>query len=162
MPHPIVPTHLKVLRGNPGKQKLPRNEMKPHIESEIPDPPSHVTGSAREEWFRVGTELHRLRCLTVMDYAGLGAYCTAYQKWAEIEDMLNEIRSGNPKKRATFMTARDGGVKLNPLLRASLGAAAEMVRIAGEFGFSPAARARIAMGIDRAEDFGKFNGLIAS
>jgi P27 family predicted phage terminase small subunit len=154
-----VPTNLRVLRGNPGKRPLPKNEMQPRVEDGIPDPPAHLEGTAQEEWHRIAQELHRLGCLTVVDYAVLGAYCTAFQKWVEIEEMLEEIRNASPKHRATLVTG-PAGVKINPLIKASLNAAAEMVRIAGEFGFSPAARARIAMGVDGREDFGKFQGLI--
>jgi P27 family predicted phage terminase small subunit len=163
MPSPIIPTHLKLLRGNPGKQKLPKNEMQPRIEDTIPEPPAHVVGSACDEWYRVAGELQRLRCLTVLDYANLGAYCTAYQKWAEAEEMLAELRSNHPKGRASLITT-PVGARMNPLIKISLQAAAEMVRIAGDFGFSPGARARIAMGVQAAsykEDFGPFNGLIA-
>jgi P27 family predicted phage terminase small subunit len=161
MPQPALPTALKIARGNPGKQKLPRNEIKPRISAVVPDPPSHIMGSAREEWFRVAVELHRLGVLTVLDYAGLGAYCTTYQKWAEIEAMLAEIRAGDPKGRAVFVARKSGVVDITPLIRASLQCAAEMLRIANEYGFTPASRARTAMAIDRKEDFGKFNGLIA-
>lgn len=153
-----VPTQLNILRGNPSKKAIPKREMQPLVETEVRDPPPHITGTAREEWFRLGNELLRLRCLTVLDYSLMGTYCTHVQKWVEAEEMLAELR--NAKGRATLVDS-PRGAQINPLIRASLLASDAMVRVAGEFGFSPAARARVAMGIDAQEDFGKFNGLIA-
>ena len=34
-----MPTALKLLRGNPGKQRLPANEPQPEQTIEVPDPP---------------------------------------------------------------------------------------------------------------------------
>jgi len=160
MPTPRVPTHLKLLRGNPSKRALPKHEPHPHIEAELPEPPVTITGYASDEWHRVGKEMHRLRLLTVVDYAALAAYCTAYQKWRKAEEALNEMRSRDPKLHGLLISHNGVGV-INPLIRVSFMAAEQMLKIAGEFGFTPAARARIAMGIDTPPGGGKFDGLLA-
>ena len=43
-----VPTHLKVLRGNPGKRRLNDNEPKP--DGELSDPPEWMSESQKQGW----------------------------------------------------------------------------------------------------------------
>jgi P27 family predicted phage terminase small subunit len=54
----------------------------------------------------------------------------------------------------------EGQARTNPLAKIAADAAADMVRFAGEFGFSPAARSRIAAGLKPVSS-GKFAGLLA-
>jgi hypothetical protein len=70
-----TPTALKLLRGNPGKQRLPANEPQPDQTIEVPDPPPFISGYAADEWWTVGTELsgrsewpyaHQPRCQGVI------------------------------------------------------------------------------------------------
>ena len=56
------PTRLKVLEGNPGKQKLPKGEPQP--EHELPLPPSHLDAYGIEEWNRISEGLFVLGVLT--------------------------------------------------------------------------------------------------
>jgi phage terminase small subunit len=53
-----------------------------------------------------------------------------------------------------------GDAAQNPLIGIARRAAADMVRYAGEFGMSPAARARISAGIGYEPPEGKFDGLL--
>ena len=41
-----TPTHLKLVKGNPGKRKLPINEPKPA--RDFPDVPHHLSGLRRQ------------------------------------------------------------------------------------------------------------------
>jgi hypothetical protein len=62
-----MPTQLKLLRGNPGKQRLPNNEPQPEQDIDVPDPPPFITGYAADEWWTVATQLHRLGfCLALV------------------------------------------------------------------------------------------------
>jgi phage terminase small subunit len=88
----------------------------------------------------------------------LAAYCCACGRWIDAEELLQELRSGQMRG---LLVGRPKYVTINPLVRISLQAATEMVRIAGEFGMSAAARARISAGIGgQPPDFGPFAGLI--
>ena len=53
-----MPTHLKVLRGNPGHQAL-RPEREPDYEAapDIPEPPAFLMPVAKDEWRRIATGL---------------------------------------------------------------------------------------------------------
>jgi len=161
MPGPKpMPTHLKLLRGNPGKRPI-RPEPQPLRTEQVPDAPNFLTGYARDEWDRVAPELHRIGLLTVLDIAALAAYCVAYATWRTAEETLNEVANRDPVMHGLIVKTRAGGVMQNPLVLTARQAANDMVRYASEFGMTAAARARIAAGVYREPQGGKFDGLLA-
>jgi hypothetical protein len=64
-----TPTNLVLLRGNPGKRALNKEEPKPR--PVLPEPPGHLDTGAKREWRRVAPELHQLGLLTVLDVDAL-------------------------------------------------------------------------------------------
>jgi P27 family predicted phage terminase small subunit len=154
-----MPTHLKLLRGNPGKQVLPQGEAEPATPDEIPPPPSFLSGYAAEEWRRLAPELHYLKLLTPIDINALAAYCQSYKRWREAEEALLELGSSLPLRGLMLRDQKGGALLRNPLVSIAQHAAADMVRYASEFGLSPAARARIAF--PAGDKASKFAGLLA-
>ena len=71
-----VPTHLRLLRGNPGKRPI-KPEPEPAVPDKPPEPPNFLSDEAKNEWWRVAPELHALSLLTVLDVMPLAAYCQA-------------------------------------------------------------------------------------
>jgi P27 family predicted phage terminase small subunit len=156
-----IPTHLKILRGNPGKQALPQNEPEPTLIEDVPEAPPFVQGYARFEWERIAAELVRLNLLTVVDTATLAAYCIAYARWRTAEEMLLELARRDPALRGLLLkSSRDGMPVSNPLVRIATHAAADMVNYATQFGLTPSARARIATGPITSARANKFTGLL--
>src|SRR5262249_50668060 len=139
-----LPTHLKLLMGNPGKGRLPQGEAEPRPPEDIPPPPSFLTGFAAEEWRRLAGEACFLRRLTVIDVNLLAAYCQAYKRWREAEEQLQQLGTSLPLK-GLMVRSSGGDLVRNPLVSISQHACADMVRYPSEFGLSPAARARIAL-----------------
>src|SRR5262245_27999872 len=131
-----MPTHLKLLRGNPGKQVLPQGEAEPRPPDDIPPPPSILTGYAAEEWRRLARELYYLKLLTVIDTNILAAYCQSYKRWREAEEALQELGTSLPLK-GLMMRVGGGALVRNPLVSIAQHACADMVRFASEFGLSP-------------------------
>jgi P27 family predicted phage terminase small subunit len=158
-PRPI-PTHLKLLRGNPGHQRLNKNEPQPPRTAEPPDCPSFLASYAQDEWHRVAPGLHVMGLLSPLDVMPLAAYCTAYQHWREAEEALAQLAERDPATRGLLIRSTTGEPRLNPLLRAAATCAADMVRFAAEFGFSPAARSRISAGLAYELAPSKFDGLL--
>ncbi|MBR0879125.1 phage terminase small subunit P27 family [Bradyrhizobium liaoningense] len=154
-----VPTHLKLLRGNPGKEKLNRDEPEPLVPPSCPEPPPFVTGYAAEEWRRIATELYRLHLLTVVDIGPLAAYCVAYGEWRTARETLDRIAKADPVMHGLLLK-RDRVAVQNPLVYVARKAAQDMVRYASEFGLTPAARSRIATGLGETAG-GKFADLLA-
>src|ERR1044071_2950431 len=128
------PTRLKVLTGNPGKRQLNADEPMPEIA--IPECPMELGPVARKEWDRMAPQLAALRILTHLDRAALAAYCGAYAMWAEATEAI--------QKFGTMVKSPTGYPVQSPYVSIANRQAEIMMRIASEFGFTPASRSRIA------------------
>jgi P27 family predicted phage terminase small subunit len=154
-----TPTHLKILRGNPGQRRL-HPEVEPAAAADIPDPPGFLTSDAKVEWRRIVTELYRLGLLTLVDERPFAAYCQAYGRWVAAEKAIARMAEGDPLNHGLMIKSDTGNTIKNPLVGIASQSAAEMVKYAAEFGFTPAARARIAAGVASGSVKSKFAGLI--
>lgn len=128
------PTRLKMLTGNPGKRPLNQDEPRP--DPNIPECPLELGPVARAEWDRLVGELAALRLLTNLDRAALAAYCGAYALWAESTTQI--------EKYGVMIKSPTGFPIQSPYLAIANRQAEIMMRIASEFGFTPASRSRIA------------------
>lgn len=128
-----VPTTLKEMRGNPGHR--PINTEEPRPTQEVPLCPDHLDAEAKTEWEWIAPHLLACGVLTVIDKAGLAAYCQSYSRWARAERML--AQSGEVLKRP------DGRLYPNPYLAVAKAAIHKMHALLHEFGMTPAARTRI-------------------
>jgi P27 family predicted phage terminase small subunit len=153
-----VPTHLRLLRGNPGHQTLPRDEPQPAIAQTL-EPPPFLVGYAKEEWIEVAQELHRLKLLSRVDTKPLAAYCQAYAIWRMAVEAFTEISARDPQMHGLMIKAANGTPLQNPVLLTARQAAQDMVRFASEFGFTPAARSRISTSNSEVAE-SKFGNLI--
>src|SRR3982074_136570 len=124
-----------MLTGNPGKRRL-NNEDEPRPDANIPECPPELGPVARAEWDRLVDELAVLRMLTKLDRAALAAYCGAYALWAEATVQL--------QKYGAMIKSPTGFPIQSPYLSIVNRQAEIMMRIASEFGFTPASRSRIA------------------
>jgi P27 family predicted phage terminase small subunit len=156
-----TPTHLKLLRGNPGKQRINTSEPQPEIADEVPDPPPFISGYAADEWWITGTQLHRLGLLTKVDVAVLAAYCYAYGQWRKAAEALAKMEANDPLMSGLIIKTKYGDAAINPLVSIARKHAGDMVRYAAEFGLSPCARTRISAGSGPDDSQSKFAGLIA-
>ena len=128
------PTRLKVLTGNPGKRALNHDEPRP--EPPVPECPPELSERAQAEWNRLRGEPATLRVLTNLDRAALAAYCGAYALWAEATEAI--------QKFGAMVKSPTGYPIQSPYVSIANRQAEIMIRIAGEFGFTPASRSRIA------------------
>ena len=64
-PNP-TPTAIRILRGNPGRRALPKDEPKPEAARSL-DPPAWLDDAARAEWIDKAGMLDRLGLLTEAD-----------------------------------------------------------------------------------------------
>ena len=104
------------------------NEPKP--DAEVPDCPPELGPVAQKEWQRLSIELNKLRILTQLDRAALAAYCGAYSLWAEATE--------NIQKFGTMVKSPSGYPIQSPYVSIANRQAEIMLRIASEFGFTPA------------------------
>lgn len=131
------PTAIRVLNGNPGGRPLPEHEPKPKVM--LPKPPAHLTADARREWQRIGKLLLDLGVMTEIDGTALAAYCQAYARWVEAEQML--AKHGTLWK---LKTPKGGDYfSQSPYLAIANKAIEQMSRMLTEFGMTPSSRSRI-------------------
>jgi P27 family predicted phage terminase small subunit len=127
------PNRLKAFTGNPGKRQL--NEHEPQPEATIPECPPELGPVAQREWHRLVGELASLRMITNLDRAALAAYCGGYAMWAEATESI--------QKYGTMVKSPTGYPIQSPFVAIANRQAEIMMRIASEFGFTPASRGRI-------------------
>ena len=156
-----IPTHLKLLRGNPGKHKLRNDEPQPERTVDVPDPPPHLTGYAADEWWTTATELYRLGLLTKVDIPSLAAYCYSYGLWRQTAESLERMAKNDPIMNGQIIKTKYGDAAINPLVSLVRKHAFDMVRYASEFGLTPAARSRITAGVNGDNSQSKFAGFLA-
>ena len=124
--------HPKKTSGNSESRELAKDEPKavPIVEC-----PPELGPVARQEWERVAGALAAAGRLTVFDRAALAAYCNAYAQWLEAVEALQKYGavmkspSGFPVQ-SLYVSIANRQVEI-------------MIRIAGEFGFTPASRSRL-------------------
>lgn len=135
------PTTIKILEGEPNKDRINLNEPKPILSR--PTCPSHLNTPARAEWKRMVVELENLGLLTQIDRAALAGYCQAWGRWVEAENKLKELNTMSPDKMAFLYKTTNGNLIINPLLSVANKAMEQMHKFLIEFGMSPSSRSRI-------------------
>lgn len=131
------PTALTILKGNPGGRPLPANEPKapPHL----PTAPSYLCDVAKAEWRKTGKRLLAMGIMTDIDTSALAAYCQAFARWVEAEQMLNE-------RGVLWRSTNDDGIELftqSPYLSIANKALEQMQKLLVEFGMTPSSRSRV-------------------
>jgi P27 family predicted phage terminase small subunit len=154
-----TPTHLKLLRGNPGKRVVNLREPRPVRPPDIPEPPDYLGGYAAEEWRRVAPELYRLGLLAVVDYPTLAIYCASVQTFRTALEALARVAEQDPVFSALMAKTAKGGVMQNPLFLCARQSANDLIRFSSEFGMTPQARSRINGLAQGLPGVGKFDGL---
>ena len=111
------------------------NKDEPKPEPVVPECPAELGPVARQEWDRLAGELGKLKILTALDRSALAAYCEAYALWAEAIEAI--------EKYGTMVKSPSGYPIQSPYVSIANRQAEIMMRIASEFGFTPASRSRI-------------------
>lgn len=133
---PPVPTHLKIIRGNPGKRKINRNEPKPV--GDLKDVPAHFTDELRDVW-NYAIENAPPGLLKRIDSSVLETWCVAH--------VLHRKALAEVTKFGMLMKAPKTGVPVqSPYLPVVNKQALIMMRAIDHLGFSPASRTRIMTG----------------
>jgi len=139
-----LPSHLKLVKGNPGRR--PINDNEPIPELAMPSPPPHLSDEAKVEWGRVTEQLFLLGLVSQLDRAVLAAYCQAYARWITAERAITRMAEKDQLTGGLMIKTSNGNAIQNPLVGTANAAMHEMARYASEFGMTPSARSRIDVG----------------
>ncbi len=85
------PTKIKLLKGNPGKRAINKNEPQPGVV--LSECPKWLKGEARAEWNRITPILYNIGVLTEIDISALEKYCVAHARWRQAEAVIDKARS---------------------------------------------------------------------
>ena len=126
------PEGLKEITSSLYKRTPGTKETKP---VRILECPPELGPLARQEWDRIVGELTSLGVLSSFDRGPLAAYCNAYALWIEATEAV--------QKYGAMIKSPNGYPTQSPYLATVNRQAEIMMRIASEFGFTPASRSRI-------------------
>ena len=145
------PTAIKRLHGNPGKRSL--NGSEPTPAAGLPECPPHLDAEARRQWGVIGPQLLELGLLTKIDGYGLAMLCSAWSRWLAADEkvkaagllvVVNQSSITETDAKGKSITTKSGGqVIANPALAIGDKARAEVFKLLGVFGMTPADRTRI-------------------
>ena len=150
-----IPTKLKLLKGNPGKQKLNKREPQPKLG--IPAKPKWLLPAAAKEWDLVVPTLEQLGLLAVVDGPCLAGYCQSYARYIEAQQFLDKYGSSYDVLDKLGALSHVGQY---PQVTIAKNEAHAMRMFASEFGFTPASRSRIEIPdkVEPADPFEAFLG----
>src|SRR5262245_34316505 len=127
-----TPTELLSLRGS-RRAAGRKGELRPPACA--PSCPGWLVPEAKREWRRAVKQLLALGILAEIDRALLAAYCEAWAEFAAV--------SADLEKTSRLVETDKGNVIQSPLVGIRNRAAERLLRLAAQFGMSPAARTRI-------------------
>jgi P27 family predicted phage terminase small subunit len=141
-----VPTNLKILRGNPGKRPLKKDEPKPGAPIVL-QPPEHLSPGAVAEWERMAPALLQLGLLTELDIPAFEGYCEAYAEWKEAKNFARRVpgvvKTTSKGKNKNGEDKGGGNIIPHPA-KGLMNTAFKIWReFLSEFGMTPSSRSRV-------------------
>jgi P27 family predicted phage terminase small subunit len=133
-----TPTHLRIVKGNPGKRAY--NKREPQPKRERPSCPAHLSDKARETWGFVVSRLDEMGVLTRADALAVEMLCEAVGDYRTAREDLREFGSNY------YETVNQTGGKMyraHPALATVQDADRRLKAWFSEFGLTPSARTRV-------------------
>lgn len=136
-----LPTEVKRNKGTLQKCRTIEDEMKPPLVDDIPSPPEYLTDAGVKEWYNIIPKLKDSRVLAQTDLSIVAMYCNEIATYIECQDQMRKAAT-----RVMVFKDDKGKVKYAqqvPYQKIANDALDKAIKIATEFGFTPAARTRI-------------------
>jgi P27 family predicted phage terminase small subunit len=147
-----TPTKIKKLKGTFRADESLENEMESPDTNGDEAPIVLKNEYAKKEWLKVTGVLSSLGMLKETDTSSLLAYCMEMGKYFTCQDILDE-------KGYTTVSVKTGYEQQRPEVSIGNSALQSALKIAGSFGFNPAARTKIEMPVQKPKDKG-LSGLL--
>lgn len=163
-----TPSHLRLVKGNPGKR--PINEQEPTPRRERPSAPAHISDLAREVWGQAVLILDEMGILTRADVFAVEMLCEAMADHRAAGSTIRECAAaahavkGTEEKSDFTLDGRyyrtinqSGGVmwRSHPAVALRADADRRIKAWCAEFGLTPSARSRIVTGEAEKDDIAK-------
>lgn len=152
MGRPRKPTALKVLEG---AQPCRINRHEPEPPRGAGPCPDFLDDVGRETWARITRQLDAMGVLTEADGEAVALYCSIYSQWIAARSIL--AAEGLTSISSTVTETSRGStvretLKPHPLLATVKECQAQMCRLLGQFGMTPASRSGLKVGGKPEED----------
>jgi P27 family predicted phage terminase small subunit len=156
------PSAIRLVEGNAGHRPINKREPKP--QRGIPSCPKHLSKRAKQVYRRVGRLLDDVGVITKADWLALELLVSAYDEYRDARELIADAAEDRKFAPGQLAEAKDGliyktftqnGVILRPHPANALATNAfrRTVAMLGEFGLTPASRAKVSsIGDDNAED----------
>jgi P27 family predicted phage terminase small subunit len=134
---PKTPTRLALVKGNPSKRAINKNEPKPP--SGVPPTPKHFDKMGKYWFKRIGDELAAVGVMTTLDGKALELLIEAYTEYRQHCEVLAE-------QGYTYKTVSATGediVKAHPAAVMKSDAWKRIRAMLTEFGMTPASRSKV-------------------
>ncbi|MBL5859868.1 phage terminase small subunit P27 family [Serratia fonticola] len=144
---PKTPTHLRLVRGNPSKRAINKNEPKPP--SGVPPTPKHFDKQGKYWFKRMAEELDALGVMSQLDARALELLVEAYTEYRHHCEVLDQ-------EGYSYKTD-EGLVKPHPQAAMKADVWKRMRGMLGEFGMTPSSRSKVnATGPDKVDPMAEF------
>lgn len=130
-----VPTVIKQARGTLQPCRTNPNEPDYVLAHDIPDPPDFLSEYGRKVYYSTAEELLRVNVLTNISLPVFIMYCTEMSKYYEASQQL--------KKTSVVYKSSSSDPKVNPWQRVASDTLNNIMRIATEFGITPASAGKV-------------------
>jgi len=125
------PNRLKLLKGNPGKRPIPE-DLQLHGE---PVAPEWLDDVARAKWDEVAPLLIAAGVTKAIDTTVLAAFCAAYSRWRQAEDVIDDEGFTTP--------GAQGQIVKHPAATVAEHERRAMQVLGSELGWSPSSRVKL-------------------
>lgn len=139
-----LPATVHLLRGNPSKKSaaelkaMQDKNVESALPVKIPPCPAFLTKDAKAEWKRISKDLAVLGMVNELDRSELAVYCQAWADWKKAREMIGGLGE------LGMIDKTPNGFKQTSVWMQIANRAEERMNKAGSnFGFSPAARAKL-------------------
>jgi P27 family predicted phage terminase small subunit len=141
------PSAIRLVEGNAGHRPINKREPKP--QRGIPSCPKHLSKRAKQVYRRVGRLLDDVGVITKADWLALELLVSAYDEYRDARELIADAAEDRKFAPGQLAEAKDGLIyktfTQNGFRRT--------VAMLGEFGLTPASRAKVSsIGDDNAED----------
>jgi len=115
---------------------------------QLPDAPAHLDRIAKQTWKRLGPMLLQTCTVTEGDWFALAALCAEWSVYLEADKVL--------KAEGYYTSAASGYKNVHPMVSVKNQALATALRIASQYGLTPAARIRMKAPVTGTEEIDPF------
>jgi P27 family predicted phage terminase small subunit len=132
----------------------------PEPETVRPTAPEWLSVEAKAAFDLIVEHLSCIGLVTAIDGNALVRYARLWLRWRQCEQFLEKNGEVYPVRAKPSYNGQPGAVlsfKAFPQAKLALTLAAELLRLEREFGMTPAARARLASGVDVQDDVPTFD-----